>query len=523
MRALLINPVFPPSYWTLKNICQFAGRKTLLPPLGLLTVAALLPPDWELRLVDLNTRQLTADDWQWADLVLISGMIIQRQGILENIAVAKQQGKTVIAGGPYATSLSQEVLAGGADFLARGEGETTIPRLLGLLQAGERRGVVEETGKPEMSASPVPRFDLLNLDDYTTLGIQTSRGCPFDCEFCDVVNLYGRKPRYKTPEQVLAELETLFRLGWRREVFISDDNFIGNPDHARAILRQLIPWMKSHGEPFSFWTQASVNLGNNLKIIDLLTEANFSTVFLGVETPDPALLKSNRKYQNLRNPLGDSLTAINANGLSMVASFMMGFDGEQAGAGDRICEFVEEYHIPVVMVNLLHAIPNTGFYDRLQRENRLLGGHASGDYYILDFNFVPTRDPAEIKGEYIRVIDRLYEPSRYLSRLYRFFLVMRPTRQHLAQQKAQPEATATPAHLNQSSQRGLQDLIALGRIIWRRGIVPSYRFQFWRQWWGIYRRNPSRMVRYLQGCAFGEDLYSIRERILQNRSGISGS
>ena len=190
--------------------------------------------------------------------------------------------------------------------------------------------MIEEDGKPEMTVSPVPRFDLITLDDYIAMGIQTSRGCPFDCEFCDIVSLYGRKPRYKDPGQVIAELETLYHLGWRGVVFISDDNFIGNQDHARAILNRLIPWMEAHGEPFSFWTQASVNLGQDREMIDLLTAANFGFVFLGVETPEPDILRAAGKYQNLRNSLQDSLATINANGLNLIASFIIGFDGEQA-------------------------------------------------------------------------------------------------------------------------------------------------------------------------------------------------
>ena len=265
MRVLLINPEFPGSFWSLQQSCELLGRKTLMPPLGLLTLAALLPADWELRLVDLNARPLRPDDWDWAELVMLSGMIVQREGLLNLIREAKARHKTVVVGGPFATSVPQEILEAGADFLVRGEGETTIPLWLAAWQAGETHGVIEPDGRPEMTLSPVPRFDLLNLDDYIIVGIQTSRGCPFNCEFCDIVNLYGRKPRYKSPDQVLAELETLFNLGWRREVFICDDNFIGNQTHARAILKKLIPWMKSHGEPFSFWTQASANLGQTCR------------------------------------------------------------------------------------------------------------------------------------------------------------------------------------------------------------------------------------------------------------------
>ena len=279
MRVLLIDPEFPQSFWSLVENKKLVGRKALTPPLGLLTVAALLPQEWEFRLADLNTGPLTASSWQWADLVMITGMIIQREGILRLVREAKERGKTVIVGGPCASSLPQEVLDAGADFLVRGEGETTIPRLLAALREGQPGGVIEEDGKPNMAISPVPRFDLVTLDDYAIIGIQTSRGCPFDCEFCDIVSLYGRTPRGKDPGQVIAELETLYRLGWRGLVFFSDDNFIGNQDHARAILNRLIPWVQARGEPFGFWTQASVNLGQDREMIDLLTAANFGLRF----------------------------------------------------------------------------------------------------------------------------------------------------------------------------------------------------------------------------------------------------
>jgi len=359
MKVLLIYPKFLPSFWTLAETCKFGNRKALLPPLGLMTVAALLPGTWEFRLADLNAHALTPDDWQWADLVMISGMMIQREGVLSLVREAKDRGKTVAVGGPYATSLPQEVLRAGADFLVLGEAEDTIPSLLAALELGKPGVVIEAAQKPEMTSSPVPRFDLVTFDDYVTMSIQTSRGCPFDCEFCDIVSLFGRKPRYKDPDQIIAELETLSRLGWRRDVFFSDDNFIGNKDHARAILNRLIPWMQDHSEPFGFWTQTSVNLGRDREMIDLLTAANFAYVFLGVETPEPDILRATGKFQNLRTPLGETLATINANGLNMVASFIIGFDGEQSGAVDRIQRFVEEYSIPIVMINLLEPLPNT--------------------------------------------------------------------------------------------------------------------------------------------------------------------
>jgi radical SAM superfamily enzyme YgiQ (UPF0313 family) len=512
MRVLLIYPEFPRSFWSLQESGKLLGRKTLMAPLGLITLAALLPGDWEFRLVDLNTRPMKSDDWDWAEIVMLSGMIVQREGLVDLIREAKARHKTVVVGGPFATSVPEVILEAGADFLVRGEGEITIPRLLAALQAGETHGVIEPDGRPEMTVSPVPRYDLLNLDDYILAGVQTSRGCPFNCEFCDIVNLYGRKPRYKSPDQVLAELETLYNLGWRRQVFICDDNFIGNQTHARAILNKLIPWQASHGEPFSFWTQASANLGQNLPLVDLMTAANFSNVFIGVESPDEAVLVGNRKYQNVKDPLGESLTNIRANGLGVLASFIMGFDQEAKGAGDRICAFVTQHNLPVVMVNLLQALPNTALWERLQRENRLVDNKVSADMVDMSFNYLPARPAAEITAEYVRAVDYLYEPSNYLARAYQDILATRPTRAATAGKNQGPKSGHQKAQVLLHGK--FVDLMSLLKLIWRQGVLSGYRRQFWRQLVGVYRQNPSRLQKYLEKCGMGENLFPIREGLL---------
>jgi radical SAM superfamily enzyme YgiQ (UPF0313 family) len=514
MKALLLYPELPYSFWSLKETCKISGYKTLLPPLGLLTAAALLPQDWEFRLVDLNTRPLSEADWHWADLVLVSGMIIQQNDILGLVREAKQRGKISVAGGPYVTSLPRAVLEAGVDFLVRGEGEVAIPYFVAALGQGQPGGVFEEDRKPDLTASPVPRFDLINLADYKDMSIQTSRGCPYDCEFCDIVNLFGRVPRYKAPEQVLRELETLYRLGWRRQVFFSDDNFIGNKEHARSILIRMIPWNKSRGEPFGFTTQISVNLGQDLTLIDLMTEANFSYVFLGVETPDTEILRRSHKYHNLRQPLAESVATINANGLSLVASLIIGFDHEKTGAGDRIYEFVEECNIPAVMLNLLEVLPNTRLWDRLEQEGRLLAGQTSGDFFDLSLNYLPTRPREEILAEYVRALDRIYEPSGYLARAYRYYLNMRPTRRALVVKKGD-KATVNSFCLRPYPDYKGKELLSLINLIWRQGIRPSYRRQFWRQLLGIYLNNPSRLKSYLVSCAMGENFFSLRKEILQ--------
>jgi radical SAM superfamily enzyme YgiQ (UPF0313 family) len=520
VKALLINPFIPPSFWSLTETVQVSGAKVLAPPLGLITMAALLPPDWELRLVDLNTQPLPSGSWEWADLVMITGMLVQREGLLALVREAKAQGKRVVVGGPYATSLPQEVLDAGADFLFQGEAENTMSLFLAALEAGKAKGVFQGDAKPEMTGSPVPRFDLLRREDYSVMSIQTSRGCPYDCEFCDVVNLYGRKPRYKKPEQVLAELEALYRLGWRHEVFISDDNFIGNRKHALAILTQLIPWMQEYGEPFGFWTQASVNLGQDQEMMDQMTAANFSFIFVGVESTDTEVLGMNRKYQNVRNPLAESLGNINRNGLSVVASFVIGFDGEKQGAGDRVCDFVEELKIPLVMLNLLQALPNTSLWQRLQDEGRLLEENTCGDTLKLKMNYIPTRPAGEIMEEYVRASLRLYDPRAFLNRAFQGILEMRPTRRALGVESkrkiARPGYTDFIKKISKT-----WELQRLMRLIWQQGIRAPYRWQFWKQLVGILQGNPSRKIRYLNYCALGESMFAYRHLVREKLAGPS--
>ncbi len=512
MKVLLINPEFPLSFWTLQQSCQISGRKVVSPPLGLITVAALLPREWELRLKDLNATALSEEDWNWADVVMVSGMFLQRNGILALIREAKERGKTVVVGGPYATSVPDDVLNAGCDFLVRGEAENIVPFLVATLKQGKAREIFENIEKPEMSASPIPRFDLLNFDDYLSLTIQTSRGCPFECEFCDVVNIYGRKPRYKTPDQVTKELKTIYDLGWREAVFVSDDNFIGNKSHARAILHKLIPWMESHGKPFDFWSQVSMNLGHDLDMIDLMTEANFSSVFLGIESPDEDVLVLTRKYQNIRNPLAESLNNICKNGLSIVGSFIIGFDGEKRGAGERICALVDQTHIPMVMINILQAGPNTGLWDRLKKEGRLLQGRVSGEATFSTPNFIPTRPEQNIMEEYVKAWDYLYKPSRFLERTYFYYLNMRPTRRAMAKMRGESLPEALPRAKLPLRIR-FWAFLAFFRLIWWQGIRPAYRLQFWRQLTGIHRKNPSRMLRYLMTCVLGENMFRLRDEV----------
>jgi radical SAM superfamily enzyme YgiQ (UPF0313 family) len=487
--------------------------------LGLLTVAALLPQTWELRLADLNTRDLQEEDWRWADLLMISAMYVQREGLWALAQEARRRGKTSVAGGPYPSSLPEDALEAGCDFVVRGEAENAIHPLLEAMRHG-KTGVINAPEFPDLTASPIPRYDLLRFKDYVNLSIQTSRGCPFDCEFCDVVHLFGRKPRYKTPPQVLAELETIYRLGFTGNILICDDNFIGSKEQAWALLTELTPWMKKRGAPFTFMTQVSVNLGRDLALVDLMTANNLGTVFIGIESPDEKALATSHKFHNLKNPLVESINHLKKNGMTVLGSFIFGLDGETPGTGRRIGAFVEQTAIPINMLGLLQAPPHTPLWNRLEREGRLRQDFRGGGGSFSGMNFIPGRPEAEILQEYLETWDYLYEPSRYLSRAYRYYLEMRPTR--LAKAIAAgvappPENLPNP---RQSWRCWLYEIRAFVWLLWRQGIRSPYRLQFWTQLIGIWRKNPSRMVDYIAACIMGEDLFIMRNLMRENITAI---
>jgi len=506
MKVLLVGPRGVQTFWSMNHVVRCSGRKALLPPLGLLTVAALLPREWECRLVDLQIRPVSAELWDWADLVMVSGNTAQRNGMLAVIREAKQRGKTVVAGGPYPSLLPEAVRDAGADIVVVGEAEAAMPGLLAAIAAGSRGVIVHEDGKPDLSLSPVPRFELLELDAYLIVGVQTSRGCPFACEFCDIAALNGRTPRQKASDMVLKELDHLYKLGWRGFVFFSDDNFIGNRPQAKLLLEQMRTWNLERGEPFAFWTQASVNLGHDPEMIDLMTAANFNTVFIGIESPDGEVLRQTRKFHNADRSMVDAVRSINANGLSVIGGFILGFDGEQKGTGERIRAFIEETNLPVVVVNPLQAVPRTPLWERLERENRLRGWQDGGSISGVErLNFTPMRPESDIYGEIIDLTSAISDPASFLGRAYNYYLAMRPTRSATPSRNGRPPAPES-SRVGKVRNHSLDQFRGFASMIWRQGVRAKTRRQFWRQLAGIYRRNPSRMAAYLNTIALGENL-----------------
>ncbi|MDS3860658.1 DUF4070 domain-containing protein [Thermosynechococcaceae cyanobacterium BACA0444] len=505
MNILLIYPQFPQSFWSFEKTLELVNLKAQLPPLGMITVAALLPQAWNFKLVDRNVRDVTTAEWAWADVVILSAMIVQKADFAAQIQAAKAEGKLVAVGGPYATALPEESLAAGADFLILDEGEITLPMFVEALEKGETSGIFRANGeRPDVTATPIPRFDLLDLSAYAEMSVQFSRGCPFQCEFCDIIVLYGRKPRTKTPEQLLAELQSLYDLGWRKSIFVVDDNFIGNKRNVKLLLKALKPWLAERAYPFSFGTEASVDLAQDAELMQLMVEANFGTVFLGIETPDSDSLALTKKFQNNRDPLVESVLSISQAGLRVMAGFIIGFDGEKSGAGQRVVKFVEETTIPTAMFSMLQALPDTALWHRLNREGRLrAAGEGTGNQVTL-MNFTPTRPIEEIAQEYIDGFWQLYEPLTFLNRTYRHFLILGAARKR------------NYAKRPQAREKWAIDWVAIRALlilIWRQGILRSTRWQFWLNLISLAWQYPIVVVSYLSVCAQAEHFIDYRQRV----------
>lgn len=447
--VLLVSPKFPVStFWNIKATCRVNGARHPSIPLGLLTVAALLPTEWTCRLVDRNVSDLTNADLAWADLIMTGGMNVQRPDCLSVIALAQGCGKCVVVGGPDATS--EPGFYSHAEFLVLGEVEVIIQDFIDAWNAGSRGGTFKaEKFKVNVAGTPVPRYDLIRRSDYLYYAVQFSRGCPFTCEFCDIIELYGRNPRVKTPPQVLHELEALHATGYRGHVDFVDDNFIGNKKAVKAFLPQLIAWQRQHNHPFIFSTEASINLADDDELLGLMREAGFFVVFVGIESPDGDTLVAMRKKQNTRRHLAESIRKIYAAGMFVMAGFIVGFDSEKGSIADDMVQSIEDAAIPVCMVGLLTVLANTQLAARLVRENRVypvgwqerLFAEGGGDQCTLGLNFETRRPRRNVLADYRDVIDRIYTPSAYFGRVARVARELNcfwPDRSHSVRQGKAP-------------------------------------------------------------------------------------
>ncbi|MBD1544809.1 B12-binding domain-containing radical SAM protein [Roseibium aggregatum] len=471
-RALLIHPRFMAgSFWNYGKTCELVGAKYPAPPLGLITVAAMLPDTWEIRLIDRNTAELEDADLDWADIVLTGGMLPQQADTLQIVRACRAKGIPVAVGGPDPTTSPE--LYEEADFRIIGEAEGVIGEFLSAWDNGTRSGTfTAEKFKADVTATPAPRFDLLNFENYVQVSVQFSRGCPFTCEFCDIIELYGRKPRTKNADQMLAELDRLYDLGYRGHVDFVDDNLIGNKKAVKAFLPHLIKWQKERNYPFEFSTEASLNLADDAELLRLMQEASFFSVFIGIESPDPDVLVATRKKQNTRRDIAKSVHRIYDAGIWVLAGFIVGFDEESDKVADEIAGLIEEAAIPVAMTGLLYALPSTQLTRRLAKEGRLHADFgmddpdtAHGDQCTAGLNFQTKRPRQEILRDFREIIARVYAPDAYFGRV----------------RKVAGMLKLDGANGTVVSAGFFHDLKLFGRLIWSMTFTnKTYRWPFWR-------------------------------------------
>src|SRR5205809_2602657 len=412
MKVLLINPEFPDTYWSFRHALPFEGKRCAFPPLGLMTVSALLPNTWERRMIDLNVRKLKSADIEWADMVFATAMLVQKDSLREVVKRCKARGKKLVLGGPYVTTTIEDLPE--ADHIFLGEAETTLPQFIEDLARGEAKQWYQAVERPPLSATPLAHFHLVNRKRYSAMSVQYSRGCPFSCEFCDIIEIYGRVPRTKSNQQMLAEFDALRELGWRGTLFIVDDNFIGNKKNVRQLLPELARWQKEHGYPFSLITESSLNLADDEPLLASMREAGFRRVFIGIETPVEESLHEAQKSQN-RGDLLSSVKKIQNYGIEVMAGFIVGFDNDPIDIFERQIDFIRKSAIPLAMVGLLNALPETQMWKRLEREGRLLG-EASGNNTTCTFNFKTRMDPALLIQGYQTIMRTIYSPREYYQR-----------------------------------------------------------------------------------------------------------
>jgi radical SAM superfamily enzyme YgiQ (UPF0313 family) len=413
---LLVYPEFPKTYWGMQYSLPLIGKKALMPPLGLLTIAALTPPGYELRLVDLNCAPLTDDDLAWADMVCFSAMLPQKKSLFETASWCQRLGKLVVFGGPFPTACAEECQRY-CDVQVLNEGEVTWPLFLADLAQGTYRSLYTSDEKPDMTTTPIPRFDLLHTEDYAIIPLQFSRGCPFQCEFCDIIVMFGRRPRTKTPQQLCVELQAVYDTGYRGVVFIVDDNFIGNKREAKRLLPELQAWNEAHGQPFIYGTEASINLAEDAALMQQMVDCQFRWVFVGIETPSLESLTETMKYQNTKRSLLESVKMIQNAGLLVYGGFIIGFDHDTEDIFDRQIEFITQAAIPNAMVGLLVALPGTPLYKRMQETGRLKPDEYEGTSDQCGYTNMVTRLPArQLLEGYRKVIETIYTPHEYFRR-----------------------------------------------------------------------------------------------------------
>lgn len=468
MKMLLIYPEYPETFWSFKSTLRIIGKKAAYPPLGLLTVAAMLPKNWDVRLVDMNVTKLKDRDIEWADMVMISAMIVQKKSVKELIPRIKNFDKKIVAGGPLFTTGFSDFKE--IDYFVLGEAEETLKLFLTDLRKKKLKKMYESKVFPKITKTVAPKWDLIKLNNYSSMSIQYSRGCPFNCEFCDIVRLNGRIPRLKTTEQIINELKILYKKGWRDNVFFVDDNFIGNKEKlVKEILPAIIKWQKQKKYPFVFNTQASVNLADDEKLMKMMVKAGFKAVFVGIETPNTEGLDECGKFQNKNRSLLETVKKMQETGLEVQSGFILGFDSDTESIFQRQIDFIQKSGIVIAMVGLLTASPMTRLYNRLKETGRLLT-ESTGNNTSIELNFIPKMDRNLLVEGYRRVVATVYDPKEYYKRVFVFLHQLR-----------MPKKKRFWFHKYQ--------IRALLGSFWFAGIKSKWRWEYWKLlFWSLFKK-----------------------------------
>ena len=498
-KILLINPEVPNTFWSLKHALSFVSKKALLPPLGLLTVAAMLPDSWDKKLIDLNTTRLRDKHLKWADMVFLTGMVVQKTSADQVIERCKKLNVKMAAGGPLFTAFPEAYL--NIDHLVLKEAEITLPVFLQDLENGCPQPYYTTREKPSLRKTPIPQWNLVDMKKYALMGIQYSRGCPFNCDFCDVTRLFGHTLRTKTTDQILAELDSLYAAGWRGELFFVDDNFIGKKKRLKDdLLPAMIEWMERKQHPFCFNTQASINLADDEELMTLMVRAGFDCVFVGVESPDESSLTECHKTQNTGRDIVAAIKKIQRFGMQVQAGFIVGFDSDQPTVFDRMITLIQDSGIVTAMVGLLNAPRGTALYKKLMHENRLTTP-PTGDNMDCTMNFVPKMDIHELLDGYHKVLHTIYSPKYYYARVKTFL-----------------------ENYNFSGTTRLKvrysGLKALARSMWRIGIVEKGKLHYWKFiFWAM--RKPRRFPQAVRFSIYGYHFRKMLKSMHPQLEGLS--
>ncbi|MCK9613040.1 MAG: B12-binding domain-containing radical SAM protein [Bacteroidales bacterium] len=495
MKVLLVHPLYPDSFWSFRHALRFISKKAALPPLGLITVSAMLPANWQKKLVDLNIGHLSAKDILWADYVMISAMGIQKESVDFIISECMKYGVKIIAGGPLFTQDYQNYPQ--IDHLILNEAEITLPLFLNDLNNGQPKRIYKTSEFAELTSTPIPDFQLLKKGHYASMSIQVTRGCPFACEFCEITSLLGHKVRMKTTKQILGEMEKLYELNWRGNIFVVDDNFIGNK---KVIKNELLPamkeWLLERNNPFTFNTEASINLADDDELLKLMAETGFNSVFIGIETPETKSLHECNKVQNNDRDLLQSVKKIQQSGMQVSGGFIVGFDSDSPSVFRRQIDFIQQSGIVTAMVGLLSAPKNTQLYKRMIREKRLTKENSSGNNTDMSMNFIPRMNYQELIAGYKRIIRNIYNTKPYYKRIRKLLLNYKPV-------------VVNPVKFD------FHSLIAFIKSVLIIGIINKGRRDFWKfMFWTLFRR-PSSLVDAITLSIYGyhfRTIYGLRKR-----------